>query len=128
MKHGVQYTQDRLAEAEVYSPPFHGPFYIFPDFGAHREGLKARGFETSEGLSQVILEDTGVSFLLGSAFGRPSHELTDRMSLVDFDGEIALMLAQEEHGDALGSALRDPCCGCMVEATTRLVEWMHRGE
>jgi aspartate aminotransferase len=128
LKHGVQYTQGGLAEAEVYSPPVDGAFYIFPDFGAHRERLKARGIETSERLSQVILEDTGVAFLPGSAFGRPSHELTARMSLVDFDGESALMLAQEEHGDALDSALRDTCCGRMVEATTRLVEWIHRGE
>ena len=124
LKHVVQFTLDRLAEVQVHAPAVDGAFYIFPNFEFHREALAARGIHSSPQLCQAVLEETGVAFLPGTAFGRPPEELTARMSLVDFDGEMALMLAAGENGSELGSVLRDTCCSRMVQGTRSLVEWV----
>ena len=126
LKHVVHYTLDRLAEAHVHAPAVDGAFYIFPNFEHHREALAARGIHSSPQLCQTILEETGVAFLPGTAFGRPPEELTARMSLVDFDGDMALLLAAQEEGPELGPALRDTCCARMVHGTARLVEWVEQ--
>jgi aspartate aminotransferase len=76
------------AGAEVAAPC--GAFYVFPDFGPHRERLGARGISTSMQLCERLLTDTGVALLPGQAFGRPPEELTARLAFVDFDGAAAL--------------------------------------
>ncbi len=124
LKEVVGYTRQRLLDVGVRVPECDGAFYIFPDFGAHQELLAQRGIVTSDVLCATILEDTGVAFLPGTAFGRPESELTCRMSLVDFDGESALLVAASESGPSLGRALRDTCASRMVEATQRLVDWV----
>jgi aspartate aminotransferase len=42
-----------------------------------------------------LLEETGVAVLPGDAFGRDPEELTVRISMVDFDGRMALDCADD---------------------------------
>jgi aspartate aminotransferase len=67
-----------------------GGFYLFPDFSAFTEKLKLRNIETSEQLTTVLMEETGIALLPGSAFGMSPNSLTTRLAFVDFDGEQAL--------------------------------------
>jgi aspartate aminotransferase len=80
----------QLASADVQVSPPQGAFYLFPDFCNYREQLLKRSITTSMELSEHLLKETGVAFLPGSVFGRPEHELTARISYVDFDGAKAL--------------------------------------
>jgi len=74
----------RLAGVKVHNAE--GGFYLFPDFANFAEQLKQRGIETSEQLTNTIMDDTGVALLPGSAFGMPNNSLTTRLAFVDFDG------------------------------------------
>lgn len=67
-----------------------GGFYLFPDFGALAEPLRARGIHNSRELCARLLDEEGVAILPGSEFGRPDDELTARLAYVDFDGARAL--------------------------------------
>ncbi|HEY8427355.1 MAG TPA: aminotransferase class I/II-fold pyridoxal phosphate-dependent enzyme [Sandaracinaceae bacterium] len=80
----------KLRSANLHCPQPVGGFYLFPDFGALAEPLRARGIETSRQLCARLLDETGVAILPGSDFGRPDHELTARLAYVDFDGARAL--------------------------------------
>ncbi|MEL6973137.1 MAG: hypothetical protein AAFO02_23435 [Bacteroidota bacterium] len=71
-------------------PAADGGFYLFPNFENHRAALAANGVLTSTALCEHLLDQSGVALLPGVAFGRPSEELTARLSFVDFDGAAAL--------------------------------------
>ena len=45
---------------------------------------------TSTMLCEHALDRTGVAMLPGAVFGRPSAEMTARLSFVDFEGGLAL--------------------------------------
>ncbi|MDD9938477.1 MAG: aminotransferase class I/II-fold pyridoxal phosphate-dependent enzyme, partial [Myxococcales bacterium] len=117
---GVRIHQ-QLVGAGLHCAEPAGGFYLFPDFGSMREGLAARGVETSEALCKQLLEDTGVAILPGSAFGRPEAELTTRLAYVDFDGAAALEAAA---GQPLNGAFLEARCARVVEAVERLVRWL----
>ena len=69
---------------------------MFPSFDRFAEVLRTRkGIHTSAQLCEVLLQETGVALLPGSAFLRPPHELTARLSYCNFDGERALQAARE---------------------------------
>jgi aspartate aminotransferase len=70
-----------------------GGFYLFCNFEKYRERLRLRQIESSDSLAELLLLETGIAALPGSAFGRPIGELTMRLSYVDFDGSEALRLA-----------------------------------
>jgi len=115
----------RSAGAEIAQPK--GAFYIFPDFSGHKEHLAQRGITTSRELCQQALQETGVAFLPGSEFGRPSEELTVRLALVDFDGQAALDgAARYPADDELPDTFVEECCGRVMEATNRLADWVAR--
>ncbi|NBC23552.1 MAG: aminotransferase class I/II-fold pyridoxal phosphate-dependent enzyme [Gammaproteobacteria bacterium] len=76
------------AGARVCEPS--GGFYLFPDFADHGEALARRGIRDGVTLTERLLEETGVACLPGADFGRPEHELSLRLALVDFDGAAAL--------------------------------------
>lgn len=80
----------KLRGAGIDCPQPVGGFYLFPDFGALAEPLRARGIETARQLCARLLDETGVAILPGSDFGRPDRELTARLAYVDFDGARAL--------------------------------------
>lgn len=111
------------AGLEVLEPK--GAFYLFPDFGPHREGLARRGIADSAELCERLLEDTGVAILPGLAFGRPADELVARLAYVDFDGGRALArverLSAEERIGA--EHLRGSAPGVM-EALERITQWV----
>lgn len=108
----------RGAGIEVAEPQ--GAFYLFPDFEPLRARLLARGVGNAHQLCEAVLEATGVMALPGTAFARPAGELTLRLSLVDFDGAVALAAF-----DADRSAL-PAACGRVVEAVDRLCAWAQR--
>jgi aspartate aminotransferase len=104
-----------------------GAFYMFPDFSPLRESLSKRGINTSMEMCERILEETGVAFLPGSAFGRPEEELTARLALVDFDGAKALSMAEKyPEREVLPEEFMQACCFKVVEATERLCCWMEQ--
>jgi aspartate aminotransferase len=111
-----------LREAGCGLPTLDGAFYLFPDFGAHRERLAARGVTDSPSLVERLLEDTGVASLPGHAFGRPREELTLRLSYVNFDGAAALAAAAA--GEAVDTAFARRYCAETVTAFERMAEWL----
>lgn len=116
---------DKLVVAGAIVAPPQGAFYIFPDFSPMQEEFSARGINTSIEMCERILEETGVAILPGSAFGRPDHELTTRIALVDFDGAKALSAAERYplHEPLPEEFLKD-CCFKVIEATDKLCAWM----
>ncbi len=117
----ARWAHGQLASAKVDAPAPEGGFYLFPDFGAHREALATRGIETSAALCERLLEETGVAILPGSDFGRPTQELTTRMAYVDFDGEAALDAASD---DAMEVAWLEAHCQNVVTAIRAIVDWL----
>ena len=73
------------------------------------------------------MEETGVALLPSFDFGRPSDELTARLSYVDFDGAHALEVAATEYADkSLDIKFIEQCCPRVLEAMDRLEEWLKR--
>ena len=103
-----------------------GAFYLFPDFHPFRERLAACGVRTSRGLSERLLQDTGVATIPGESFGRPPEELTLRMAYVDFDGGAALgaIAATGPDYEPDGAFLRTRCPK-VTEAMDRVAAWLH---
>ena len=81
------YCSTHLRQAGVKIHDAQGGFYLFPDFSEFKNKLAARKIETSEQLTSVLMEETGVALLPGSAFGMEQSNLTARLAFVDFDGE-----------------------------------------
>jgi aspartate aminotransferase len=111
-----------LREAGCGLPSLDGAFYLFPDFGAHRERLAARGVVDSPSLAARLLDDTGVASLPGDAFGRPREELTLRLSYVNFDGGAALQAAAGGAPIDIDFVRRH--CPGTVEAFERIAGWL----
>jgi aspartate aminotransferase len=114
-----------LTKAGALVAPPQGAFYIFPDFSLLKKRLSARGINTSPEMCERILEETGVAILPGTAFGRPDHELTTRIALVDFDGAKALACAERYPlHESLPEKFPEDCCFKVIEATDKLCKWM----
>ena len=115
------------AGVRVLSPE--GGFYLFPDFRAQAEQLKARGITTSVELCNALLHDAGVAVLPGSAFGRPPEELNARLAHVNFHGGRALDAVAQLPADAtLDDEFLGVHCGESLEAVDLLCEWLRRRE
>ena len=115
----------RLTTAGAVVAPPQGAFYLFPDFSPCQGELARRGIHTSTDMCERILEETGVAILPGSAFGRPAHELTARLALVDFDGAKALSSAEGyPMHEPLPEAFLANCCFKVMEATDNLCSWV----
>lgn len=117
----------RLSEFHVFAPRPQGGFYLFTNFSFYKDSLVHRGILNSHQLCEQLLEDTGVALLPSYDFGRPSDELTARMSYVDFDGEEALRLAREEYAQQqLNGRFVEQICGDMLESIQLIGEWLQR--
>lgn len=81
---------ETMRAAGIKVHPSEGGFYLFPDFSEFSEKLAKRGIRDSNTLMKVILEETGVALLPGTAFGMPCESLTGRLAYVDFNGAKAL--------------------------------------
>ena len=111
-----------LCGARVHRPE--GGFYIFPDFSPGRLQLNARGVHTSAEMAERILDETGVAFLPGSCFGRPSSEFTARISFVDFDGAHALAaLGKIPLDTVLTPANIETLCAPTIKAISLIADW-----
>lgn len=118
-------VHSRLEEMRIFAPKPQGGFYLFPNFYYYREKLLKRGVHNSQELCNQLLEDTGVALLPSFDFGRPSEELTARLSYVDFDGEQALHCAEKDYPDkALDSKFVERCAPNLLEAMNRIEAWL----
>lgn len=119
----------KLRGAGIDCPQPVGGFYLFPDFSALAEPLRARGIETSRQLCARLLDETGVAILPGSDFGRPDRELTARLAYVDFDGTRALeavaVIPREQPLDETFLKRHAPR---VVEAIETICEWSTRAQ
>jgi aspartate aminotransferase len=115
-----------LKEAGVNILFPHGGFYLFPDFIAQADLLKARGINTSVELCERLLDETGVAILPGYDFGRPPEELTARLAYINFDGKKALEAAGHISADkALDEEFLQTYCKEPIVAIKRLCEWVN---
>ncbi len=119
----------RLEATGAFVPSPAGAFYLFPEFAAGSDQLARRGIESSAQLCEEVLEDTGVAFLPGEAFGRPREELTGRIAYVDFDGARALVAARGVPADReLDETFLRTYCEQVTTATDRLCNWLQGGQ
>lgn len=119
------YLHTRLKKLELNCPKPQGGFYLFPDFSRYKERLMARGIHNSSDLCDQLLSDTGVALLPSFDFGRPSEELTARLSYVDFDGEKALKVAATEYNNKpLDKHFLQQNCPRIIEAMDRITDWL----
>jgi len=122
-----RYFYSRLNDMRIFVPKPQGGFYLFPNFAFYEGNLKQRGISNSHQLCDQLLEDTGLALLPSFDFGRPSDELTARLSYVDFDGAKAMELARTAYRDkALDEAFIKKCCGDMLEAFDALGGWLRQ--
>lgn len=81
-----RYCSDKLRDNNIAVHDAQGGFYLLPDFAFYKNKLASKGILTSETLTTILLEETGVALLPGSAFGMPPSILVTRLAFVDFDG------------------------------------------
>ncbi len=96
-----RYCTQVLTESGVKVHSAQGGFYLFPDFSNFSDMLATRGIFTSEKLTTVLMEETGVALLPGSAFGLNERCLTARLAFVDFNGEQALTALKQTGIDSI---------------------------
>jgi len=102
-----------------------GAFYLFPDFDAHREALRARGIDTGPELCRRLLDETGVAILPATDFGRPPDELAARLAYVDFDGARALAaLEGMPAATTIDEEFLRTYCGQVMRAVELLADWV----
>jgi aspartate/methionine/tyrosine aminotransferase len=77
-----------------------GGFYVYPDFGAWRQGLARHNVHTSEDLARFLLEEHHLATLPGTAFGSPPESLSLRLATSYLDAET------DEAAEALLEAFR----------------------
>ena len=120
-----RHVAERLREsgARLHDPE--GAFYVFPDFSPIADKLENRRIHGSQDLCRRALEETGVAFLPGADFGRPSFELTARIAYVDFDGAAALAAAAARPpGHDIDQAFLRQYCADTLTAVDRLCLWL----
>lgn len=115
---------ERLKHLQIFTPKPQGGFYLFPDFSHYQDILHKRGVHSSADLCDKLLEETGVALLPSYDFGRPSDELTARLSYVDFEGEKALKVAREYGDRDLDLAFMEDCSPRVLEAMNRIEGWV----
>ena len=122
--HIGSYIAERLNQCHIQTHTPEGGFYVYPDFEAHRETLKKKNIFNAETLCQVLLKETGVALLPGSAFNQDPSVLSCRLAYVDFDGDNCLK--QFPH-DAIYS--RDAllkACPKIEDAMNRIESWLKK--
>ncbi|MBO0806620.1 MAG: aminotransferase class I/II-fold pyridoxal phosphate-dependent enzyme, partial [Nocardiopsaceae bacterium] len=78
----------RFAAAGALVAPPSGGFYLYPDFGPHRELLRGRyGVRTGTDLAGLLLDRYGIGVLPGSAFGDKAEALRMRVATTRLYGE-----------------------------------------
>jgi aspartate aminotransferase len=120
-----RWSANTLRDAGISVARPRASFYLFPDFGSLGAAMRARGIETGVQLCERLLEDTGVTLLQGSAFGRPDAELTARLAYVTFDGSAALAAVEAlPAGESLDEGFLRAHCPETLEGVERIAEWV----
>ncbi len=118
---------DALVHAGVACDRPQGGFYLFPDFTALADRLRARGITGGELLCERLLEETGVAILPGSEFGRPPGDWTARLAYVDFNGKNALnSVARNPDITSMGVSPLRTLAGRTIAAIEQIVAWLDR--
>ena len=73
-------VQRLFLQAGARCRPAEGGFYLYPDFGAHRESLAAQGIHTDRQVADLLLDRHGVGVLAGAEFGDDPHGLRFRVA------------------------------------------------
>lgn len=103
-----------------------GGFYLFLDFSELKEKLRKRNIVNGELLCESLLNDAGVAILPGTDFNRPDHELSARLSYVDFDGAKALSKSMTiPLHEKLPPDFTSNYCFNVIQAAKVLVEWVN---
>ena len=118
------YVYQKLTTLNISMPPPEGGFYLFPNFEQHRLILAQKGITTGTTLCEQLLKETGVALLPGVAFGRPSHELTARLSFVDFDGKKALEAVALHEYIPLDENFIKKHCPKIIRAMKSIEDWL----
>lgn len=120
-----EWAASRLRDtgARINSPK--GAFYLFPDFTPIADKFIKNQIRTSSELCRRALNETGVAFLPGKAFGRPDQELTVRIAYVDFDGARALAASEQIPLDQdIGPDFIEIYCHNTKRGIELLCEWV----
>lgn len=120
-----QWAASRLRDvgARINTPK--GAFYLFPDFTPIADKFIKNQISTSSELCRRALDETGVAFLPGKAFGRPDGELTIRIAYVDFDGARALAASEQIPLDQeIGPEFIETYCHNTKTGIELLCEWV----
>ncbi len=117
-----RFCNNTLIAAGCRLPKLDGAFYLFPDLSDERDKLAAKGVTDGASLAERLLMDTGVASLPGSVFGRPSRELTLRLSYVNFDGTAALAAA--EGAERIDEKFLRQHCPETLAAVERIADWL----
>jgi aspartate aminotransferase len=117
----ADYAYQNLSDADAVMSHSEGGFYLFPRFETCRHRLAEHGITDGQGFAERLLEETGVALLPGYCFGRPSHELSARIALVDFDGGPALEAAESQ---AVNAAFLERHCTRVTTAVDLMAEWV----
>jgi len=80
-----EHCYEVLSKAGLQLHAGQGGFYLFPGFGNFADALAMKGIRNSAALCEILLKETGVALLPGSAFGMRIEHLTVRLAYVDFD-------------------------------------------
>ncbi len=121
------YMHKNLQETGLLIAPPEGGFYLFPDFTPFKDLLAARNIYDSETLCNVLLAESGVAILPGSAFGMAPNELLARLAFVDFDGAKALeMIAELPATTPVSDKFLIRYCPAMTTAVEKICTWIKR--
>lgn len=124
LKHLAQKSHAVLTQGGIRVHMPSGAFYMFIDFSEFTEQFKKRGIFNSETLCKKLLDEAGVAILPGSAFLRPEHELTARLSFVNFNGARAMAMSEMiPLNEPLPEDFAEQWCPGVVEAMKAIVDW-----
>jgi aspartate aminotransferase len=111
-----------LNETGIGNAAPEGGFYLFPDFSMYAGALGERGVFNSRQLAHVLLEEEGIALLPGTEFGRPPHEMTLRLSYVNFNGTDAINAALHEPVD---KAFVTKYCAETIKSMEHIRDWFN---
>jgi aspartate aminotransferase len=112
------------AGLRLYSPE--GAFYLFLDCASFADQLSKRGIDDSTILCERLLQEKGVALIPGVAFGRPSTELTARLSYVNFDGTKALTASETiPLENRLPENFISQMCEDTIGGVQMIVDWLY---
>ena len=105
-----------------------GAFYLFPNFNSKLKSIHLLHQYNSLPHTDVsfcqwvftkLLQETGIGVLPGTTFGRPSNELSCRISFVDFDGTLLSNIGKTQ---IINKNIID-YCPKITQGINKLIQW-----